>query len=136
MAQVIQVSSMIEKLMRQNNLTMKELADKIGISESSVSLWISGKTTPRMGMIQKLADFFGVETDEMIFGKYYDEELKRREGLKDYIALAIEADNLFGVGANNLLMSFRKLNDEGRAKLLEDANDLTLIYKYIKQDSN
>lgn len=59
---------MVEKLMRQNNLTMKELGEKVGRGESTVSMWISNKATPPMGIVQKLADLFGVSTDTMIYG--------------------------------------------------------------------
>lgn len=58
----------VEKYMRKNNLTMKELGEKVGKGESTVSLWISGKSTPTMGTVQKLADYFGISTDELIFG--------------------------------------------------------------------
>lgn len=52
-----------------NNLTMKELGEKVGRGESTVSMWISNKSTPPMGIVQKLADIFGVTTDTMIFGE-------------------------------------------------------------------
>lgn len=134
MAYVIQVSNMIEKLMRKNNYTMKELAEKVGVSESAVSLWISAKTTPRMGTIQKLADVFGVTTDEMIFGKYYEEVKKQRKIESDLEAVANEAETVFGDGTTQLLLLLYKLNTEGRNKLINYAEDLTDIYKYQKQD--
>lgn len=65
----IKIASMIEKNMRKNNWTMKELGEKLGKSESTVSLWISGKAQPRMGTVQKMANLFDIPTDELVFGQ-------------------------------------------------------------------
>ena len=64
----IQFGKMVEQYMRLNKLTMKELGEKVGRGESTVSMWISNKSTPPMGIVQKLADLFGVTTDTMIYG--------------------------------------------------------------------
>lgn len=64
----IKFGEMVAHYMRQNNLTMKELGEKVNRGESTVSMWISKKSTPPMGVVQKLADLFGVSTDEMIYG--------------------------------------------------------------------
>lgn len=64
----IKFGKMIEHYMRLNNLTMKELGEKVGRGESTVSMWIANKSTPPMGIVQKLADLFGVTTDAMIYG--------------------------------------------------------------------
>lgn len=64
----IKFASMVEKYMRMNGLTMKELGEKVGRGESTVSMWIANKSTPPMGIVQKLADLFGVTTDVMIYG--------------------------------------------------------------------
>ena len=61
---------------------MKELGEMVGKSESSVSYWLSGKVTPRIGVIQKLADIFNITTDELIYGYkndslgYYEENVE------------------------------------------------------------
>ncbi len=68
MGKEIKLPYMLKKLMAEKNLTMKELGEKVGKSESAVSYWVSGKITPRIGVIQKLADIFNVTTDELIYG--------------------------------------------------------------------
>lgn len=71
----IQFGKMVEQYMRLNKLTMKELGEKVGRGESTVSMWISNKSTPPMGIVQKLADLFGVTTDTMIYGDDSVEEI-------------------------------------------------------------
>lgn len=68
MGKEIKFGKMVEHFMRLNNMTMKELGKKFNRGESTVSMWISGKATPPMGIIQQMADFFGVTTDTMIYG--------------------------------------------------------------------
>lgn len=50
----------IKKLRKEKGLTVDALASEIGVSKSSISLWENGRTDPRPGPVQKLADFFGV----------------------------------------------------------------------------
>lgn len=69
MGKEIKFSFMVKKLLAKHNMTMKELGEKVGKTESAVSYWISGKSLPRMGTIQKVADIFGVTTDELVFGE-------------------------------------------------------------------
>lgn len=47
-------------LIDSRDLQQRELADAIGVNESSVGKWLLRKAMPRMGTIQKLADYFGV----------------------------------------------------------------------------
>ncbi|BFL35499.1 hypothetical protein K380107A5_08700 [Holdemania massiliensis] len=72
----IQFGKMVERYMRLNKLTMKELGEKVGRGESTVSMWIANKSTPPMGIVQKLADLFGVTTDTMIYGDDCAEEIE------------------------------------------------------------
>ena len=40
----------------------------MGRGESTVSMWITNKSTPPMDIVQKSANLFGVTTDVMIYG--------------------------------------------------------------------
>ena len=48
-------------------LTQKQLAQKIGYTEKSVSKWESGNGLPTIEMVLKLADLFNVSLDELMF---------------------------------------------------------------------
>lgn len=55
------------RLLREHfNITQKELAAVANVSESAVSLWELGKSQPRMGTIQKIADHFGIKKSNII----------------------------------------------------------------------
>lgn len=53
-------SKRLSALLQENNMNQAELAKLLGVSESTVGKWLLMKSLPRMGIIQKLSDHFGV----------------------------------------------------------------------------
>ena len=53
-------SSRLSALLNEQNINQAELAKILGVSESTVGKWMLMKSLPRMGIIQKLSDYFGV----------------------------------------------------------------------------
>lgn len=53
-------------LMEENNMKQNVVAEKIGISEVTISRYISGKRTPRLDIIIKIANLFKVSTDYLL----------------------------------------------------------------------
>lgn len=53
-------SQQLTKMMESKNINQVELAKILGVSESTVGKWLLKKAMPRMGIIQKLADYFNV----------------------------------------------------------------------------
>ncbi len=44
------------KILERRGLTQVDLANHLGVTESAVSLWCSGKTTPRMSKVDKICE--------------------------------------------------------------------------------
>lgn len=59
----------LKNLLNKNNMTMKELGERLGKSESAVSYWISGKSVPRLETLKEIADIFKISLDDLIAGK-------------------------------------------------------------------
>lgn len=53
-------------LMEENNMKQNVIADQIGVSEVTISRYISGKRTPRLDIIIKIANLFNVSTDFLL----------------------------------------------------------------------
>lgn len=47
-------------------LTQEKVAKALGIDQSAVSQWETGKTAPRAGLLVKLADMYGCTVDELL----------------------------------------------------------------------
>lgn len=56
------VKRLIE-LRKNSKLSQKELAERIGVSKSTVSLWENGDTIPDAKAIYRLSRVYGVPTD-------------------------------------------------------------------------
>lgn len=47
-------------------MTQNEAAKALGVSQSAVSFWESGKTQPRSAQLPKIAKLYGVTVDELL----------------------------------------------------------------------
>ena len=56
----------LKLLRKQFGITMKQLGKEIGLSESTISLYESGKRQPDPSTIRNLASFFGVSADYIL----------------------------------------------------------------------
>ncbi|WP_407350079.1 S24 family peptidase [Lactococcus garvieae] len=65
----IHLGEMINYYRKQNGWTMKELGEKMGKTESAISLWISNKRSPMVDDLDKLSKLFNVSPEVLMFGK-------------------------------------------------------------------
>jgi len=57
------------RLLRQaHKMEQRDLADRLHISDKTVSSWECGRTEPKMGMIEEMAVIFGISKCEIIDG--------------------------------------------------------------------
>ena len=99
------IAENIKILRERYGLTQQELAEIAGVTNKAVSTWESGKKEPRMGVVQKIADHFGLMKSQLIedggldvdFGEqetiaahhdgeeWTEEELREIELFKEYL---------------------------------------------------
>lgn len=58
----------------RENKTQKEVADAIGLSPQTFNTWLQMVALPRMGKVQALADYFGVNKSDLLEDKGTQEE--------------------------------------------------------------
>ncbi len=56
----------IKRLRESHNLSQEEFGKIANVSDKAVSSWENGTREPRMGAIQKLADYFGIQKSDII----------------------------------------------------------------------
>lgn len=56
----------IKTLRLQHGLSQRELAEIAGVTDKAVSTWELDKKDPRMGAIQRMADYFGIKKSDII----------------------------------------------------------------------
>lgn len=59
-------SSNLSRLIEERNLKQAEIAEYIGVSPQTFNTWVKGIAFPRMGKVQKIADFFNVPKSYLI----------------------------------------------------------------------
>ncbi len=57
-----------------HNLSNVEISKIAGVSESAVGKWLKLKATPRMGAVEKLAQYFGINKSELLEEKKDNQE--------------------------------------------------------------
>ena len=60
------VSKFIKEIRKKNNLTQKELADKLGVTYQAVSKWENGKNIPDIETLKEISNIFKVDVNDII----------------------------------------------------------------------
>lgn len=108
----------IKRFRELNNLTQDELGEKIGVSGKTVSSWELNRTEPKMGMIEKLSNYFGCDKSELIGENVKPDEYYLNEDTKQIAQEIFENKEL------------RALFDATRKAKKED---LKLVYDMVKK---
>lgn len=56
----------IRRLREQRGMTQKQLADALGLNQSAIALWESGKTVPTLQNLYRLADILGCDARDLL----------------------------------------------------------------------
>ena len=65
----------LKSLLDSKKMTYADFANKIGVGASTVSMWMTGKSLPRMELLDKIADLFNIEVADLYFDRSKQGEL-------------------------------------------------------------
>lgn len=57
---------MFSRILKDNNLTQKMVADSLNISQQSISKWCCGISEPSLGLVIKMSDTFHIPIEEIV----------------------------------------------------------------------
>lgn len=106
-------STQLKELREQKNLSMAQLALKIGVSDAAICKWENALAEPKISYIYALADFFEVSTDYLL-------GLEDDIGKKKY-SVPVKKDVEISPNGKELLDIFNKLEPMYQAQILEYA---------------
>ena len=110
------------KYFRQNaGLSQRELAKRLGVSPSTISMYEVGNREPDFETEEKIADYFNVDLNTL-------------RG-KDVEAPTPAAAPSLSPDRKDLLDKYDALNDEGKAKLIERADELISLGNTLDNDA-
>lgn len=55
----------LQKLREESGISQKRLADTLKVSQTAIGFWERGERVPSVDSARKLADYFGVSTDDL-----------------------------------------------------------------------
>ena len=121
------VANRIKFLRESKNMTQVEFGKIAGVSDKAVSTWENGTAEPRMGAIQKIADYFGVSKGWII-----DESSSS--------SVSDQADSLF-IGKYSrdvfdVAMKYNSLDSADKIRAAERIDTLLEDEKYKKESIN
>ena len=118
-------SKNLAELLKNNNINQKELAKKIGVSPSTVSMWVTGNSSPRMDLLEKIAEVFNIAPSVLLT------DLSLHSKHKSNIIYQLgKAEIDFLSKKGELFNNFMSLNRDGQTKLYDYSCDLLEIPKY------
>lgn len=118
---MVRFENNLGKVRRFRKLKQSEVSEETGIPISTLRKWEQGVNSPPADMLMKLANYYRVNTDTLLFpgypmpGQSFDPSI----GLADDEKRLVEA--------------YRALTDEGRLRLMEYASDLVASGRYRRQ---
>ena len=101
-------SELLTDLRKSANLSQKQLAEKIGVSQSTIAKLEIGRNEATASTLTKLAQYFDVSADYLL-------------GLSDELGAPVSSSTTLPADEKELLDLYRQLNYEGKQRLIARA---------------
>ena len=70
----VKIGQYIKAIRKEKNLTQREVAEKLNISEKTVSKWETGNGLPEVGLMLPLCELLEISVNELLSGERLDEK--------------------------------------------------------------
>ena len=92
----VKIGQFIKAVRKEKDLTQREVAEKLNISEKTVSKWETGNGLPEVGLMLPLCKLLEISVNELLSGARLDEKLyfeKAEQNIMSLIKEKAEAKN-------------------------------------------
>jgi len=86
----LKFGAFIAQLRKEKNMTQKELADRLNVTDKAVSKWETGKGFPDVKLMEPLAKELGVSLVELLQGERQQEDTLTPEQAENVVKRAME----------------------------------------------
>jgi hypothetical protein len=69
------MSNNLKRYLRINKVSRTQLSENLGISYSTISDWVNGKSYPRIDKIEMMANYFGINKSDLVEDKANQKEI-------------------------------------------------------------
>lgn len=81
------ISKFISIARTKIGLTQKELADKIGVSDKTISKWETGKSLPDISYYEPLCDALNIKVNELLSGEYLNDDIYLEKAENNFVEI-------------------------------------------------
>ena len=85
-----------EQLLQKHGVTPYKVAKEAGVTQTALSNWKSGRSTPSSKTLQTVADYFGVTVDYLMTGRAEAKEKAPELTARDERDIAKDLDRIMG----------------------------------------
>ena len=89
------IGKFIQALRRAQGMTQRELADRLYVSDKTVSRWECDECTPELSLIPTIAEIFGITTDELLRGERRSADRMETDGEEETKRLRAKSEKQF-----------------------------------------
>ena len=82
----------IAEMRRQNNLTQRQLAEQVGVSDKTVSKWETGRSMPDNAILLDVCLILNISVNELLSGEKFAEECYVDKAEKNMVELVRESE--------------------------------------------
>ena len=91
--------AVIKELREKNKMTQSQLADKLGVSDKTISKWETGKGYPDITLLEPIAEAFSVSVAELISGNtVYNSNVSANVLKSDFYICPICGNVIYSMG--------------------------------------
>jgi len=87
------IGKFILELRKQKGMTQKELAEKVGVSDKTISKWECGNSIPDISYLESLCNSLDISVNELLSGERLSEESYSEKAEENIMALMKENEN-------------------------------------------
>ena len=98
----VKIGSFLKELRKERSLTQESLAEKLNVSNRTISRWETGSNMPDIGMLVEIAEFYDVSIPEIINGERKSENMNQ-ETKETAVAMAEYSRNELKTGKQRII---------------------------------
>ena len=102
----IKIGKFIAELRKEKEMTQKELADKLGVTDRAVSKWENGRGMPDVSLLRKISDTFEITVNELLSAEKIDDKDKAQKLEENYFCAVDSKIKLQNDVAGHIILKF------------------------------
>ena len=127
-SQAVTFRFVLSRLLRKKEIRQSDLANAIGLPQSTFHDWVNGRRPRELSFVKKIADYFNVSFEYMIFGTKTDQEK-----MAAYVR-KLEFENAMLKLEQNKQMGLFESKDEALDRIKSLLADIKNKYPELEED--